>query len=102
MTSRVDEIEAAFSQVKTSVEKAIGGDEGSKDRALQDIFALNNAIGRMAREQPKTMQKMKELQGYVNMVTVGIKYGRDADLREGLSVIEESLKAMKKELSAQP
>ena len=43
------------------------------------------------------MPKMKELQGYVNMITVGIKYGRAADLREGLSVTEESIKAMKRE-----
>jgi hypothetical protein len=102
MTSRVDDIEAAFLQVKSSAEKAIGGDEATKDRSFQDIFALNNAIGRLAREQPGTMPKMKELQGYVNMITVGIKYGRTAELREGLSVAEESIKAMKKEISAPP
>jgi len=102
MTRRVDDIEAAFYQVKSSAEKAIGGDEASKDRSFQDIFALNNAIGRLAREQPGTMPRMKELQGYVNMITVGIKYGRAADLREGLSVTEESIKAMKKELSSPP
>ena len=100
--TRVDEIEAAFYRVKSSAEKAIGGDEASKDRSFQDIFALNNAIGRLAREQPRTMPKMKELQGYVNMITVGIKYGREADLREGLSVTEESIKAIKKERSSPP
>ena len=102
MTSRVGDIEAAFYQVKTSAEKAIDGDTASKDRSFEDIFALNNAIGRLAREQPRTMPKMKELQSYVNMITVGIKYGRAADLREGLSVAEASIKAMKKELSASP
>jgi hypothetical protein len=102
MTRRVDDIEAAFYQVKSSAERAIGGDEATKDRSLQDIFALNNAIGRLAREQPSTMPRMKELQGYVNMITVGIKYGRAADLREGLSVTEETIKAVKKELSSPP
>ncbi|HYW84503.1 MAG TPA: hypothetical protein VFB30_14675 [Spirochaetia bacterium] len=102
MTSRVDDIEATFLQVKSSAEKAIEGDEASKDRSFQDIFALNNAIGRLAREQPLTMPKMRELQGYVNMITVGIKYGRAADVREGLSVTEETIKAMKRELSSQP
>jgi len=102
MTRRVDDIEAAFYQVKHSAERAIGGDEASKDRSFEDIFALNNAIGRLAREEPRTMPKMRELQGYVNMITVGIKYGRTADLREGLSVTEESIKAMKKELSSPP
>jgi hypothetical protein len=100
--TRVDEIEAAFYRVKSSAEKAIAGDEASKDRSFQDIFALNNAIGRLAREQPRIMPKMKELQGYVNMITVGIKYGREADLREGLSVTEDSIKAMKGELSPPP
>ena len=96
----MDDIEAAFYQVKSSAERALGGDEASRERSFQDIFALNNAIGRLAREQPETMPKMKELQGYVNLITVGIKYWRTADLREGLSVTEESIKAMKKELSA--
>jgi hypothetical protein len=102
MTRRVEDIEAAFYQVKSSAERAIGGDDATKDRSFQDIFALNNAIGRLAREQPATMPKMKELQGYVNMITVGIKYGRAADLREGLSVTEETIKAMKRELSSPP
>jgi len=97
--TRVDEIEEAFYRVKSSAEKAIGGDAASKDRSFQDIFALNNAIGRLAREQPGTMPKMRELQGYVNMITVGLKYGRAADLREGLSVTEESIKAMKEQPS---
>jgi len=100
--TRVDDIEAAFYQVKSSAETALGGDEASKDRSFQDIFALNNAIGRLAREQPATMPKMKELQGYVNMITVGIKYERAAELREGLAVTEEMIKDVKRELSSQP
>ena len=102
MTSRVIDIEAAFYRVRSTAEKAIQGDEALKDRSFQDIFALNNAIGRLAREQPGTMARMKELQGYVNMITVGIKYGRVAELREGLSVTEETIKAMKRETSSQP
>ncbi len=98
----VDAIEAAFSRVKASAEKSMEGDGASKERSFQDIFALNNEIGRMAREVPKTMPKMKELQAYVNMITVGIKYGRTGDLREGLSVTEESIKAMKNELHSAP
>ncbi|HUK75615.1 MAG TPA: hypothetical protein VLU99_07470 [Nitrososphaerales archaeon] len=100
--TRVDDIEAAFYEVKSSAETALGGDEASKDRSFQDIFALNNAIGRLAREQPATMPKMKELQGYVNMITVGIKYERAAELREGLAVTEEMIKDVKRELSSQP
>jgi len=99
MMRRVDEIEAAFQRVKSSAEKVLGGDEGSKERSFEDIFALNNEIGRLAREAPSTMPKMKELQAYVNMITVGIKYGRTADLREGLSVSEEAIKALKKDIS---
>lgn len=102
MTDRVGDIEAAFDLVKSTAEKAIEGDEALKDRSFQNIFALNNAIGRLARERPGTMARMKELQGYVNMITVGIKYGRVAELREGLAVTEETIKAMKRELSSQP
>lgn len=100
MTSSIDDIEAAFFRVKSSAEKVMGGDESYKDQSFQDIFALNNEIGRMARERPGTMAKMRELQAHVNMVTVGIKYGKTADLKEGLSVTEESIKAMKKEPSS--
>jgi hypothetical protein len=102
MMKRVEDIEAAFYRVKSSAEKALEGDEASKDQSFQDIFALNNEIGRLARERPDTMPKMKELQGYVNMITVGIKYGRTGALREGLSVTEESIRAMKKGLSSAP
>jgi hypothetical protein len=101
MMKRVEDIEAAFYRVKSSAEKALG-DEASRDQSFQDIFALNNEIGRLARERPGTMPKMKELQGYVNMITVGIKYGRTGALREGLSVTEESIRAMKKGLSSAP
>ncbi|HVC26944.1 MAG TPA: hypothetical protein VND40_02165 [Nitrososphaerales archaeon] len=102
MTGRVDGIEAAFYRVKSSAERVMGGDESSKDRSFQDIFALNNEIGRLARERPGTMARMKELQAYVNMITVGIKYEKAAEVREGLSVTEESIKAMKKEFAMAP
>src|SRR5580700_1067700 len=96
MMRRVEDIEAAFFRVKSSAEKALGGDESSKEQSFQDIFALNNEIGRLARERPATMPKMKELQAYVNMITVGLKYGKAESLREGLSMTEESIRAMKK------
>lgn len=98
----VDDIEAAFSRVKASAEKSTGGDEASKDQSFQDIFALNNEIGRLARERPETMRRMKELQLCVNMITVGLKYGRMSDLREGLSITGESIKALKREFSSSP
>jgi len=100
MMRRVDDIEAAFYRVKASAEKSMQGDEASEDQSFQDIFALNNEIGRLARERPETMRRMKELQLCVNMITVGLKYGRQADLREGLSITEESIKSLKKELSS--
>lgn len=102
MMRRVDDIEAAFRRVKSSAERAIGGEESSKEQSFQDIFALNNEIGRLAREQPGTMARMRELQAYVNMITVGIKYDKPADVREGLSVTEESIRAMRAEFSSAP
>jgi len=102
VTGRVDEIEAAFSRVKASAERFIGGDEASKEQSFQEIFALNNEIGRLARERPKTMPKMKELQAYVNMITVGIKYGRMGDLSEGLARTQDSIKAIRKDFSQLP
>jgi hypothetical protein len=99
---RVDDIEAAFSRVKSSAGRSMDGDEASNEQSFQDIFALNNEIGRTAREVPKTMPKMKELQAYVNMITVGLKYGKRDSLREGLTLTEESIRALKKEFSAAP
>jgi hypothetical protein len=96
MTHRVDDIEAAFLLVKASAKKVADGDETSKDQSFQDIFALNNEIGRLARESPEARPRMKELQAYVNMITVGIKYGKFESLRQGLVVTEESISAMKK------
>ena len=101
-TGRVDDIEAAFQRVKSSAERVIGGDEGAKDRSFQDIFALNNEIGRLARERPRTMPKMKELQGFVNAITVGMKYDKMEDLREALSVVERAIDALRKELASSP
>ena len=45
------------------------------------------------------MPKMRELQGYVNLITVSIKYGRKAELREGLAVTEKTIHSLKSELS---
>lgn len=102
MSSRVEEIQAAFVRVKSSAERVIQGDRGAKDQAFQDIFSLNNEIGRLARELPRSMGRMKEIQAYVNMITVGIKYDKEADLRQGLSVTEESVNALKKEFPDSP
>jgi hypothetical protein len=102
LTRRVDNIEAAFSRVKASADRYAEGDKGSREQSFQDIFALNNEIGRMARELPETMPRMKELQACVNMITVGLKHGEQYGLREGLSATEESIKALKREFSKRP
>ena len=102
MMHRVSEIETAFSRVKASAEKFIGGDSASRGQSFQDIFALNNEIGRLARELPKMMARMKELQAFVNLITVGLKYDKVKELREGLSSTEESIKALRREFSSAP
>lgn len=99
---RVDDIEAAFHRVKSSAERVIRGDESSKDQSFQDIFALNNEIGKLARERPSTMAKMKEIQACVNMITVGIKYDKAVDVRQGLALTEESIMAMRAEFASGP
>jgi len=38
----------------------------------------------------------------VNMITVGLKYDRMGELREGLTVTEESIKALRREFSSAP
>ena len=96
---RVREIDSAFQRVRESAEKAIAGDDAAKDRSFEEIFALNNEIGRMGRETPGAMPKMRELQGYVNLITVAIKYGRRAELREGLAVTEKTIDSLKREQS---
>jgi hypothetical protein len=95
-SSTVEDIEAALERVSSSAGRVAAGDASFKDQAYEDIFALNNAIGRLAREGPEVMRRMKELQAFVNMVTVGIKYGRSADVREGLSAAGKLLDSMKR------
>ena len=95
---RVDEIEVAFYRVKESAEKALGGDEASKETSFQDVFALNNEIGRLGREVKVVMPKMKELQTYVNMITVGLKYDKPESLLDGLRSSEMAIKALRVEL----
>jgi GTP1/Obg family GTP-binding protein len=102
MMQRVSDIDTAFSRVKASAEKFIGGDKASRDASFEYIFALNNEIGRLGREVPKTMPRMKELQAYVNLITVGLKYDKMKELREGLSVTEESIRALRREFSSAP
>ena len=100
MTRTVDEVEAAFRKVKASAEKVMKGDESARDEAFEEIFALNNEIGRLAREEPSTMSKMRELQGWVNAITVGMKYDRPRELREGLDVTERAISSLRKELAS--
>jgi hypothetical protein len=102
MMRKIDDIKSAFSRVKASAEKAVEGEELSKEQAFQDIFALNNEIGRTGRERPEMMPKMKELQLYVNMITVGLKYDKAGDVLEGLSLTEKSIAAVAKDFSAMP
>jgi hypothetical protein len=102
MMRRVGDIEAAFLRVKASAEKSMEGDEASTEQSFQEIFALNNEIGRLARQRPETMAKMKELQAYVNMITVGLKYGKDDEVRDGISVTKKSIKSLKRELASLP
>src|SRR5439155_19427571 len=102
MMQRVSDIEAAFSRVKASAERFIEGDQASRDQSFEDIFALNNEIGRLARELPETMPRMKEIQAFVNMITVGLKHDRMGELSEGLSVTEKSIEALRRELSQAP
>jgi hypothetical protein len=99
---RVEGIEAAFSRVRSSAERALQGDEAAKDKSFQDIFALNNEIGRLGRERPATMARMKELQSCVNAITVGLKYDREGDVREGLALTERTIMAIREELSSSP
>lgn len=93
---RMGPIDASFQRVKELAQRAIAGDENAKDRSLEEIFALNNEIGRLGRETSDMLPKMRELQGCVNLITVAIKYGRKAELREGLTATEKTIGALKR------
>ena len=95
----IRQIESSFQRVKELARRAISGDEGAKDRSLEEIFALNNEIGRLGRETSSMMPRMRELQGYVNLITVAIKYGRRAELDEGLTATEKTIGALKRKPS---
>ena len=94
---RADELAAAFSRVRTSAQRLMDGDAASKDESLEDILALNNVIGRLAREQPKMMRQMKELQACVNLITVGVKNVKAEDIKEGIALTQESIDSLERE-----
>jgi hypothetical protein len=97
---RVDDIEAAFYKVKGSAQRAVESlDEAAKQVSFEDVFALNNEIGKFGREVRAAMPKMKELQLYVNMITVGLKYDKRDSLRDGLHSSEIAIKALRTDLS---
>ncbi len=50
LLSKVAEIDAALERVRSSADRVLGGDASFKEQTYEDIFALNNAIGRLARE----------------------------------------------------
>lgn len=99
---RLDEIDAAFRRVKSSADGVMRGDEMARDRSFEEIFSLNNEIGRMAREEPASMRKMRELQLCVNAITVAMKYDKKDDLREGLSTTEGALRALRGDAQSPP
>ena len=48
------------------------------------------------------MAKMKELQAYVNMITVGMKYGQRGTSEKDSRYQRRSIKALRDELSSMP
>ncbi|HUI00142.1 MAG TPA: hypothetical protein VLU99_07525 [Nitrososphaerales archaeon] len=102
MVESVQSIESAFLVVRASAAEAMDGDAAAKDRAFQDIFVLNNEIGKLARLSPRTMGRMRELQGWVNLITVALKHGKRKELRDGLTATAKSIRALKKDFSAPP
>ncbi|MDA4117749.1 MAG: hypothetical protein OK455_05340 [Thaumarchaeota archaeon] len=92
---RAVELDAAFAAVVASAEGLIRGDSADKDRCLEEIFVLNNVIGRLAREHPRMMRQLKELQGCVNLITVGVKNAKAEDIRAGIALTRESIDSLK-------
>ncbi len=87
-------IQRCFERVKGSASRAMPrGAVGPEDPSFQDIFALNNEIGKLARSHPERAAELKEVQGDVNMITVGLKYGRREDVVEGLALTEKAISA---------
>lgn len=96
----LDAVESAFGLVRASAERVMGGDGAHKDQTYQELFGLNNEIGRVARSSPGWMRKMTELQGYVNMITVGVKYDKKPDVLEGISQTGKAIRELKADLSS--
>jgi len=89
-----DELKASFYLAKISALRVVGGGEAEKDLSLKDIFRLNNAIGRLAKFHPEERVRLKEIQGDVNLITVGVKNAKQADIEEGLALTERAIAAL--------
>jgi hypothetical protein len=86
-----DELKASFYLARISAMRVVAGGEAEKDLSLKDIFRLNNAIGRLARLHPEERARLKEVQGDVNLVTVGVKNGKQEDIERGLELTEKAI-----------
>jgi hypothetical protein len=89
-------IEEALLRVEDSL-SAPPGDRGSKKKALEAIFDLNNAVGRCARSSGTAAGGLTELQLSINLITVGVKTGDAVQAGEGLKMSLESFKRLKNE-----
>ncbi len=95
----LEEIEAAFLRVQSTAASAVGGDQATRDRSFQEVFELDNAIGKLGRRRPEFMSKMKELQLCVNDITIAMKHGSVKDVKRGISLTRRSLSSIEKELA---
>ena len=89
---QMDEVESLFKKVEASTRRFLAGGMTNNEDTLKAIFRLNNEIGRVAKSHPGKNSNLRELQAYVNMVTVGLKHGRPNDLREGLIGAEQAIR----------
>jgi len=89
-----DELKASFYLAKISAMRVVGGGEAEKDLSLKDIFRLNNSIGRLASLHPEERAQLKELQGDVNLITVGVKNAKREDIERGLELTEKAIESI--------
>ena len=94
------DVKGRLLQAYSEVEKALELDEktkGSPQKALRAVFDLDRVVGRIAKEEPALLGRMKEIQSAVNEVTKSVKSGNldqaKARLWEARSLIESYVRS---------
>ena len=93
-TPEFDGLDEALRRLGASI-AALGSDGSGKQTALEDIFRVNQEIGRLARAFRQMTPALRELQLKVNATTVLVKGNRPAEALQAFTDVTSGVAQVK-------